>query len=60
MDGNGVERDNLTLICLVLRVAGPMKERTLTRVLLGVQVLCGVLALVVRFRLAAYVYDVVE
>lgn len=60
VDKHGVKRDNLTLICLALRLFGPMREQQLTRLLLGFQILCGVLALFIRYRLAALVYEVVN
>lgn len=46
-----VECPNLTLLCLVLRVFGPMKERTLTVVMLTIQGLSSVLAFLIRYRL---------
>jgi UDP-N-acetylglucosamine--dolichyl-phosphate N-acetylglucosaminephosphotransferase len=48
---------NLTLINLVLVNSEPMREDHLCLVLLGVQVLCGVLGFVVRHKLAFLVYD---
>lgn len=41
--GEGDPRANMTLICLGLRIFGPMRERTLTIVLLIFQTICTVL-----------------
>ena len=46
-----VECNNLTLINLILRVTGPMREDSLTLVLLGVQVACSL-----RYPLAYLLY----
>jgi UDP-N-acetylglucosamine--dolichyl-phosphate N-acetylglucosaminephosphotransferase len=48
---NDVECPNRTLICLVLRTLGPMKERSLCLVLLAIQVVCSVFAFYVRYSL---------
>ncbi len=40
--------DNFTLINLVLRLTGPMHERTTTNVLLGLQVVSCVVGLAMR------------
>ena len=42
-------RINLTLINVFLYWFGPMSERSLTRCLLGLQVGCSVLAVVIRY-----------
>jgi len=44
--------NNLTLINFVLKLSGPMHERTLTTVLLVVQVLCTIVAFTIRYPLA--------
>ena len=54
------QRDNCTLICLALRILGPLHERTLVRVLLGFQALCCVVGLVFRYRLVSFMYDTVH
>lgn len=54
--GELVKRDNLTLICLVLRVFGPMREETLTRVLLFIQVLSCAAGLLLRYFGSSYIY----
>ena len=44
---------NLTLICLVLRCTGPLRERTLCLVMLGLQIASAMLAFYVRYYLFA-------
>jgi len=51
-----VECNNLTIINLILRVTGPMREQTLTLMLLGVQVICSLLAFTIRYPLAFLLY----
>ena len=51
-----MECNNLTIINLILRVTGPMREQTLTLVLLGVQVFCSLLAFTIRYPLAFLLY----
>jgi len=51
-----VECNNLTIINLILRVTGPMREQTLTLVLLGVQVICSLMAFTIRYPLAFLLY----
>ena len=50
---------NLTILNAILAVTGPLHERTLTNVTLGVQVVCCALAFWVRFTMAGYVYETV-
>jgi UDP-N-acetylglucosamine--dolichyl-phosphate N-acetylglucosaminephosphotransferase len=52
-----IERDNLTLINAVLRLLGPMHERTTTNVLLLLQVLCCVFGLLLRYYWSPQVYE---
>jgi len=47
-----IECNNLTLINFILKLLGPMHEQTLTVFLLGLQVLCTVIAFTVRYPLA--------
>ncbi|KAK5981161.1 UDP-N-acetylglucosamine--dolichyl-phosphate N-acetylglucosaminephosphotransferase [Trichostrongylus colubriformis] len=54
------EINNLTILNLVLKFAGPLHERTLTNILLSIQVICSVFAFFVRFYLASFLYDVVN
>jgi len=64
-DGTQVETDpdeiiacsNLTIINLALVIFGPMREDHLCLVLLGIQVICGVLGFIIRHRLAFLIYD---
>jgi len=58
-DGS-VAMSNLTIINFVLHVCGPMREASLTRALLGVQLASSVLAFAIRYPLAALLYDVVK
>ncbi|KDR24230.1 UDP-N-acetylglucosamine--dolichyl-phosphate N-acetylglucosaminephosphotransferase [Zootermopsis nevadensis] len=53
-----VECNNLTLINFVLIRNGPTHEATLTTILLAIQVLCSVLAFIIRYPLASLFYDV--
>ena len=46
-----IECPNMTLLCLMLRVFGPMKERTLTVAMLTLQGISSVLAFYIRYRL---------
>jgi len=47
-----VECNNLTLINLILKMFGPMHERTLTLVLLAIQIFCSAIAFCIRYPLA--------
>ncbi|XP_031848180.1 alg7 dolichyl-phosphate N-acetylglucosaminephosphotransferase [Nomia melanderi] len=58
-DKNGVVTcNNLTIINFVLTKAGPLKESTLTVILLLIQVFSSLLAFVIRYPLASIFYDV--
>ena len=46
---NDTECPNLTLVCLVLRITGPLTERSLCVLLLGLQVLTSCVAFVIRY-----------
>eukprot|EP01043_Picozoa_sp_COSAG02_P014952 COSAG02_NODE_625_length_19372_cov_14.475355_1_plen_97_part_00 len=46
-DGS-VKMSNMTIICLMLHVCGPMREDMLTKRLLSVQVVCTAFAFIVR------------
>ncbi|KAL9923446.1 UDP-N-acetylglucosamine--dolichyl-phosphate N-acetylglucosaminephosphotransferase [Glossina fuscipes] len=52
-----VTTNNFTLINFVLLVFGPVHEKILTQMLMGFQILCTVLALIIRYPLANYFYD---
>lgn len=53
---NGALHDNLTLVNLVLRLLGPLSERTLVLVLLALQVVTCALGLWLRYEGAALLY----
>ncbi|KAL0101554.1 hypothetical protein PUN28_018995 [Cardiocondyla obscurior] len=50
--------NNLTLINFVLIKAGPLKEPTLTSILLIIQIVSNIMAFVIRYPLASIFYDV--
>ncbi|VDL74301.1 unnamed protein product [Nippostrongylus brasiliensis] len=54
-----MEINNLTILNLVLKFAGPLHESMLTNVLLSIQVACSVVAFLIRFYLSSFLYDVV-
>ena len=56
-DGKYMECTNLTIINLAIKVLGPINEGTLTKVLLGLQVSCSIVALVIRYPLAKMFYE---
>lgn len=53
---NYVKFNNLTLINFMLKLFGPLHERTLTIVLLAFQILCSCLAFTIRYPLALLFY----
>ncbi|KAG0369949.1 glycosyl transferase family 4-domain-containing protein [Gamsiella multidivaricata] len=55
-----LEMTNLTILNLILLKAGPMSERSLTISVMLVQVICSIVAFFIRYRLVAFVYDVVS
>ncbi|XP_043478392.1 UDP-N-acetylglucosamine--dolichyl-phosphate N-acetylglucosaminephosphotransferase [Leptopilina heterotoma] len=57
-DGDTVICNNLTLINFVLILTGPKNERTLTTILIVIQIICSVLAFTIRYPLASLFYDV--
>jgi UDP-N-acetylglucosamine--dolichyl-phosphate N-acetylglucosaminephosphotransferase len=48
---------NLTLINFILTKTGPIKEYTLTRWVIFIQIFCSILAFIVRYGLAGLIYD---
>uniref|UniRef100_A0A158P9I8 UDP-N-acetylglucosamine--dolichyl-phosphate N-acetylglucosaminephosphotransferase n=1 Tax=Angiostrongylus cantonensis TaxID=6313 RepID=A0A158P9I8_ANGCA len=54
------EINNLTVINLVLKFTEPLHEKTLTNILLSIQIVCSVFAFFIRFYLASCLYDVVN
>ena len=51
---------NHNLINLFLLISGPQHERTLCRMLLVLQIVCSVLAFIIRYQIAAYFYTAPE
>ncbi|XP_075152143.1 alg7 dolichyl-phosphate N-acetylglucosaminephosphotransferase [Haematobia irritans] len=49
--------NNFTLINFVLVVFGPVHEKVVTQMLIAIQVLCSIVAFVIRYPLASYAYD---
>jgi len=56
-DGKIVEATNLTILNVFLVRLGPMSEKRLVQTLIGTQVMCSLLAFVVRYGMAWLVYD---
>ena len=56
-DGAYVQCNNLTLINMVLLKIGPTHERTLTTIMLILQLACSVLALFIRYYVSTFFYD---
>ncbi|TKR86448.1 hypothetical protein L596_011040 [Steinernema carpocapsae] len=52
--------NNLTILNLILKFTGPMREDNLTKTFLGVQIAFSILAFLIRFGLANLVYDDVQ
>ncbi|XP_055386385.1 UDP-N-acetylglucosamine--dolichyl-phosphate N-acetylglucosaminephosphotransferase [Condylostylus longicornis] len=52
-----ITTNNFTLINFVLHVFGPVHEKILTRMLLGLQVVCTLIAFTIRYPMAKYFYD---
>lgn len=50
--------NNLTLINFVLINVGPLREPTLTSILMLIQVICSVIAFIIRYPFASIFYDV--
>uniref|UniRef100_A0AAX7SXG9 UDP-N-acetylglucosamine--dolichyl-phosphate N-acetylglucosaminephosphotransferase n=1 Tax=Astatotilapia calliptera TaxID=8154 RepID=A0AAX7SXG9_ASTCA len=57
-DGDFIECNNMTLINLVLKVLGPVHERTLTVIMLVIQVMGSAVAFGIRYHLVRLFYDV--
>lgn len=58
-DGKGnIICNNLTLINFILINTGPLKEPTLTTILLIIQVISSILAFIIRYPLASIFYDI--
>lgn len=57
MPDGRVITNNFTLINFVLVVFGPVHEKVVTQFLMGLQVLCTVLAFAIRYPLASFFYE---
>ena len=55
-DEDYVEFNNLTLNNFVLKVFGPMKENTLTKAMLAIQMLCSAVGFFIRYTVADSLY----
>lgn len=51
-----VTSNNFTIINFVIKLYGPIHERSLTNVLIGVQIFCSLIAFIIRYPLAGYFY----
>lgn len=51
-----ISTNNFTIINLTINLIGPTHEKTLTLYLMAFQILCSILAFVVRYPLAEYFY----
>ena len=51
-----VEFNNLTLNNFILKIFGPMKEHSLTKLMLLIQVLCSMVGFFVRYSVADSLY----
>ncbi|KAG8803236.1 tunicamycin resistance protein [Serendipita sp. 411] len=56
-DRSYAEISNLTILNVILTKTGPIKESTLTRYVIGIQLLSSVVAFAVRYGFASLVYD---
>ncbi|XP_078379231.1 UDP-N-acetylglucosamine--dolichyl-phosphate N-acetylglucosaminephosphotransferase-like [Oculina patagonica] len=57
-DKKSTRVNNLTLLNFLLRLLGPLHERTLTTIILGIQVCGSVVAFIIRYHLVRFFYDV--
>jgi UDP-N-acetylglucosamine--dolichyl-phosphate N-acetylglucosaminephosphotransferase len=56
-EGRVVESSNLTILNLWLVWFGPKREDRLAKEILGMQIVCGLIGLFVRHRLALWIFD---
>lgn len=49
-------KTNLTLINILLHVTGPLSEKTIARILVGLQVVSSAIGLTLRYQLASFFY----
>ncbi|CAH3175038.1 unnamed protein product [Porites lobata] len=57
-DKKSVRVNNFTLINFVIKMLGPLHERTLTTIMLGIQILGSAVAFIIRYHLVRFFYDV--
>ncbi|KAG0226386.1 glycosyl transferase family 4-domain-containing protein [Mortierella sp. GBAus27b] len=55
-----LEMTNLTILNLILLKTGPISERNLTVAVMVIQLVCSLVAFVIRYRLVYLLYDVVS
>ncbi|XP_062499331.1 UDP-N-acetylglucosamine--dolichyl-phosphate N-acetylglucosaminephosphotransferase-like [Corticium candelabrum] len=56
-DGQEMRINNLTLINLIIKLCGPMKENKLTIVVLCIQIFGSIVAFIIRYKLSLVFYD---
>lgn len=57
-DKKSTRVNNLTLINFVIKVMGPLHERTLTIIIMGIQICGSVIAFIIRYHLVRFFYDI--
>ncbi|CAH3184075.1 unnamed protein product [Porites evermanni] len=57
-DKKSMRVNNFTLINFVIKMLGPLHERTLTTIMLGIQILGSAVAFIIRYHLVRFFYDV--
>ncbi|KAK7497087.1 hypothetical protein BaRGS_00011617 [Batillaria attramentaria] len=55
-DGNYTEVNNFTLNNFLLKLFGPLHERTLVIIILSIQTVCSILAFIIRYHIARLFY----
>ena len=55
-DGQYMECNNLTILNLVLKLHGPMHEKSLTKTLLLIQALCSCCAFLIRYYASTFFF----
>lgn len=49
--------NNMTILNLIVKFTGPIREDNLNRTFIGIQIACSVLAFACRFLVAKLLYD---
>lgn len=57
-DKKSMRVNNFTLINFVIKMLGPLHERTLTTIMLEIQILGSAVAFIIRYHLVRFFYDV--